>query len=76
MPRPISIFKLILMRVLPRSPKENGSRDGSPNLTAEDHNHSFTSVRLGGHAGFSIEYKDYRITGVSPFKNVSSVSGK
>ncbi len=35
------------------------------------HNHSFTSVRLGGHADFSIEYKDYRITGVSPFKNVS-----
>jgi hypothetical protein len=41
-----------------------------------DHNHSFTSVRLGGHADFSIEYKDYRITGVSPFKNVSSVSGR
>lgn len=36
------------------------------------HNHSFTSVRLGGHADFSIEYKDYRITGASPFKNVSA----
>jgi len=36
------------------------------------HNHSFTSVRLGGHADFSIEYKDYRITGASPFKNVGS----
>jgi hypothetical protein len=31
------------------------------------HNHSFTSVRLGGHADFSIQYKDYQITGVSPF---------
>jgi hypothetical protein len=37
-------------------------------------NHSFTSVRLGGHASFSIEYKDYRITGASPFRNVSSAS--
>jgi hypothetical protein len=38
------------------------------------HNHSVTSVRLGGHADFTIEYKDYRITGASPFKNVSSAS--
>jgi hypothetical protein len=38
------------------------------------HNHSFTSVRLGGHASFSIEYKDYRITGASPFRNVSRAS--
>jgi hypothetical protein len=38
------------------------------------HNHSVTSVRLGGHADFSIEYKDYRITGASPFKKVSSAS--
>jgi hypothetical protein len=38
------------------------------------HNHSFTSVRLGGHADFSIEYKDYRITGVSPFKNVGNAA--
>jgi hypothetical protein len=30
------------------------------------HNHSVTSVRLGGHADFTIEYKDYRITGASP----------
>jgi outer membrane lipoprotein-sorting protein len=36
------------------------------------HNHSFTSVRLGGHADFTIEYKDYRITGDSPFKNAGS----
>lgn len=36
------------------------------------HNHSVTSVRLGGHADFTIEYKDYRITGASPFKKVSS----
>lgn len=35
------------------------------------HNHSFTSVRLGGHADFSIEYKDYQITAASPFKNAS-----
>lgn len=42
------------------------------------HNHSFTSVRLGGHADFSIEYKDYRITGASPFKKAGSaaVSGR
>lgn len=38
------------------------------------HNHSFTSVRLGGHADFSIEYKDYRITGASPLKNVGSAA--
>jgi hypothetical protein len=38
------------------------------------HNHTFTSVRLGGHADFSIEYKDYRITGASPLKNVSSAN--
>jgi len=37
-------------------------------------NHSFTSVRLGGHADLSIEYKDYRITGVSPFKNAGSAN--
>lgn len=38
------------------------------------HNHSFTSVRLGGHADFSIEYKDYRITGANPFKNAGSAN--
>ena len=38
------------------------------------HNHSVTAVRLGGHADFSIDYKDYRITGASPFKKVSSTS--
>jgi hypothetical protein len=38
------------------------------------HNHSVTSVRLGGHADFTIEYKDYRVTGVSPITKVSSAS--
>ncbi|HXA84361.1 MAG TPA: hypothetical protein VNZ47_04755 [Candidatus Dormibacteraeota bacterium] len=38
------------------------------------HNHSVTAVRLGGHADFSIEYTDYRITGASPYKKVSSAS--
>jgi hypothetical protein len=38
------------------------------------HNHSVTEVRLGGHADFSIEYTDYRITGASPFKKVSGAS--
>jgi hypothetical protein len=38
------------------------------------HNHSVTSVRLGGRADFTIEYKDYRITGASPLRNVSSAS--
>jgi hypothetical protein len=38
------------------------------------HNHSVTSVRLGGHADFSIEYRDYRITGASPMNNQSSVT--
>jgi hypothetical protein len=38
------------------------------------HNHSVTTVRLGGHADFSIDYKDYRITGASPFRKVSSTS--
>jgi hypothetical protein len=38
------------------------------------HNHSVTTVRLGGHADFNIEYKDYRITGASPFKKTSSAS--
>jgi hypothetical protein len=33
------------------------------------HNHSVTSVRLGGHADFTIEYRDYRITGASPMNN-------
>jgi hypothetical protein len=38
------------------------------------HNHSITAVRLGGHADFSIEYKDYRITGNSPMNRISSVA--
>jgi hypothetical protein len=35
------------------------------------HQHSVTSVRLGGHADFSIEYKDYRINGASRLEKVS-----
>jgi hypothetical protein len=38
-------------------------------------NHSVTSVRLGGHAEFSIEYKDYQTTGASPFSKLSSAAG-
>jgi hypothetical protein len=38
------------------------------------HNHSVTAVRLGGRADFSIDYKDYRITGASPFRKASSTS--
>ena len=38
------------------------------------HNHSVTAVRLGGHAGFNIEYKDYRITGASPLNKLSSAA--
>jgi len=38
------------------------------------HNHSITAVRLGGHADFSIEYKDYRITSSSPLNKLSSVA--
>jgi hypothetical protein len=38
------------------------------------HNHSVTAVRLGGHADFSIEYKDYRITGASPLNKLSSAA--
>jgi outer membrane lipoprotein-sorting protein len=36
-----------------------------------EHNHSVTAVRLGGHADFNIEYKDYRITGASPLNKLS-----
>lgn len=38
------------------------------------HNHSITTVRLGGHADFSIEYKDYLTTGTSPSSRLSSAS--
>jgi outer membrane lipoprotein-sorting protein len=38
------------------------------------HNHSVTAVRLGGHADFSIEYKDYRVTGASPLTKLSSAA--
>jgi hypothetical protein len=30
------------------------------------HNHSATTVRLGGHADLSIDYKDYQLTAVAP----------
>jgi hypothetical protein len=39
------------------------------------HNHSITAVRLGGHADFSIEYKDYRITAARQLNKISSASG-
>ena len=35
------------------------------------HNHSVTATRLGGHADFSIEYKDYRIAGASGPSKIS-----
>lgn len=38
------------------------------------HNRGVTSVRLGGHADLSIEYKDYRVTGASPMNKLSSAS--
>ena len=38
------------------------------------HNHSVTSVRLGGHADFSIEYKDYRITAATPMNKGSNAA--
>jgi hypothetical protein len=38
------------------------------------HNHSATDVRLGGHADFSIEYKDYRITSARPLNKLSSAA--
>jgi hypothetical protein len=38
------------------------------------HNHSVTAVRLGGHADFSIEYKNYRITNSSPLNKLSSAT--
>jgi len=36
-----------------------------------EHNHSVTAVRLGGHADFSIEYKNYQVTGASPWSKLS-----
>jgi hypothetical protein len=38
------------------------------------HQHSVTAVRLGGHADFSIEYKDYRITDASRLNKISSIA--
>jgi hypothetical protein len=38
------------------------------------HQHSVTAVRLGGHADFSIEYKDYRVMGVSHLNKLSSAA--
>jgi outer membrane lipoprotein-sorting protein len=39
-------------------------------------NHSVTAVRLGGHADFSIEYKDYRITANSLMNERSSAAAE
>ncbi|HJX82837.1 MAG TPA: hypothetical protein VJ723_00690 [Candidatus Angelobacter sp.] len=39
------------------------------------HNHSLTAVRLGGHADFTIEYKDYRITAARQPNRISSNAG-
>jgi outer membrane lipoprotein-sorting protein len=39
------------------------------------HNHSLTAVRMGGHADFSIEYKDYRITAARQLNKISSATG-
>jgi len=39
-----------------------------------EHQHSDTAVRLGGHADFSIEYKDYRITDASRLQKLSSAA--
>jgi hypothetical protein len=36
--------------------------------------HSVTAVRLGGHADFTIEYKDYRIIGASGLNKLSSAA--
>jgi hypothetical protein len=38
------------------------------------HHHSVAAVRLGGHADFSIEYKDYLIIGARGLTKVSSVA--
>ncbi|SRR5258708_498370 len=38
------------------------------------HQHSVTSVRMGGHADFSIEYKDYRIMDASHLNKLSSTA--
>jgi len=39
-----------------------------------EHQRSETAVRLGGHADFSIEYKDYRITDAGRLKKLSSTA--
>ncbi len=39
-----------------------------------EHQRSDTAVRLGGHADFSIEYKDYRITDASHLNKISSTA--
>lgn len=36
--------------------------------------HSLSTIRLGGRADFTIDYKDYHITGVSLLSNVSSAA--
>jgi hypothetical protein len=39
-----------------------------------EHHHSVAAVRLGGHADFSIEYKDYRITDTAGLNKLSGVA--
>jgi len=37
------------------------------------HNHTVSAVRLGGHADFTIEYRDYRVTGDSRLNKLSTL---
>jgi hypothetical protein len=37
------------------------------------HNHSVSKIRLGGRADFTIEYKDYQVTGASSASNLQAL---
>ena len=37
------------------------------------YNHSISKIRLGGRADFTIEYKDYQVTGASPGSNLPTL---
>lgn len=37
------------------------------------YNHSVSKIRLGGRADFTIEYKDYQVTGTSPVSNLPTL---
>jgi hypothetical protein len=39
------------------------------------HNHSATTVRLGGHADFTIDYKDYQLSAVAPLTSGDTRAG-